>query len=143
MSWSCCSSEITLPIRITPRRSKSHAAEPAEAPCFVSAVLTFPTDRFLLFVAHSMRSASRPPSAKPSYITKSSSSPAAPPAPLAIARSMFSFGIFTLRAFSTATRSLKFFTGSGPPPSLAATVISRAYFAKITARRLSATPFVA
>jgi hypothetical protein len=58
-----------------------------------------------------------------------------------MARSMFSFGMFTARAESTARRSRGFPSGS-PPPALAATVISRMILVHAEARRASVTAFL-
>src|SRR5437899_9052864 len=63
------------------------------------------------------------------------------PAPRAIARSMFSFGIEYERAFSTAFASARFPAGSGPP-SRAATMIARESFEKSLPRLASAAPFL-
>src|SRR6478672_1306692 len=63
------------------------------------------------------------------------------PEPLAIARSMLSFGIEYERAFSTAFASAMFVAGSGPP-SLAATWIERESFVKSLPRLASAAPFL-
>src|SRR6185436_12343161 len=55
--------------------------------------------------------------------------------------SMFSFGIRSALAFSTAFASAALPSGS-PPPSRAATVIARASFVKSCPRRASAAPFL-
>src|ERR687885_2314135 len=68
--------------------------------------------------------------------------PSAPvPAPRAIARSMFSFGIDASRAFSIAFWSARLPPGSGPP-SRAATMIARVSFEKSLPRFASAAPFL-
>src|SRR5262245_12792946 len=63
------------------------------------------------------------------------------PAPLAIARSMLSFGIEAARAFSIAFWSARFAAGSGPP-SFAATISARVSFVKSCPRLASAAPFL-
>src|SRR6476660_906405 len=57
-----------------------------------------------------------------------------------MARWMFSRGMFSERAFCTASRRRKFDSGS-PPPSRAETVISRVSLVKSWPRRASAAPF--
>src|SRR5436853_2818027 len=69
----------------------------------------------------------------------SASAPA--PVPLAIARSMLSFGMRASLAFCTAWASVAFMSGS-PPPSRAATWIARASFVKCAPRRASTTAFL-
>src|SRR4029078_2365217 len=74
--------------------------------------------------------------------TVSSEAPSLPsPVPLAIARSMLSFGIEYERAFSIAFWSARLLAGS-PPPSFAATMIARASFEKSLPRFASAAPFL-
>src|SRR3954469_44148 len=63
------------------------------------------------------------------------------PVPLAIARSMLSFGMRASFAFCTALASDAFIAGS-PPPSRAATWIARASFVKWAPRRASTTAFL-
>src|SRR5450755_1385667 len=63
------------------------------------------------------------------------------PEPLAIARSMLSFGIEYERAFSMAFWSARLLPGS-PPPSFAATMIPRASFENSLPRFASAAPFL-
>src|SRR5687768_13429129 len=58
-----------------------------------------------------------------------------------MARSMFSLGMLTDLAVSMARRSRGFPAGS-PPPSLAATVISRIFLVQVAARRLSVSAFL-
>ena len=62
------------------------------------------------------------------------------PEPLAIARSMLSFGIEASRAFSIAFWRAMFPPGSGPP-SRAATMIARVSFEKSWPRFASVAPF--
>src|ERR1700741_596830 len=69
----------------------------------------------------------------------SASAPA--PVPLAIARSMWSFGIEGSRALWIASASAEFPVGS-PPPSRAATVTARASLVKCWPRRWSTTAFL-
>src|SRR5258707_13385392 len=66
---------------------------------------------------------------------------ASAPDPLAIARSIVSFGIEYERAFSIAFCSARFAAGS-PPPSLAATMSARVSFVKSWPRFASAAPFL-
>src|SRR5687767_7331177 len=66
---------------------------------------------------------------------------ASAPEPRAIARSMFSFGMETERAFSIAFWSARFAPGSGPP-SRAATMIARDSFENSFPRLASAAPFL-
>src|SRR5438093_11650987 len=63
------------------------------------------------------------------------------PAPLAIARSMLSFGMEYDRAFSIALASDRLLSGSGPP-SFVATMIARDSFEKSFPRFASAAPFL-
>src|SRR4029450_7727243 len=63
------------------------------------------------------------------------------PAPRAIARSMFSFGIELSRAFWIAVARLALPSGSGPP-SRAATMIARESLEKSLPRFASAAPFL-
>src|ERR671929_1603567 len=63
------------------------------------------------------------------------------PAPRAIARSMFSFGIEYERAFSIAFAKARLPAGSGPP-SRAATMIARESFENSLPRFASAAPFL-
>src|SRR3990172_6220853 len=63
------------------------------------------------------------------------------PLPRRMARSMLSLGMFSARALSTARRKRKFESAS-PPPSRAATAISRASRVKIAPRLASAAPFL-
>src|SRR3954471_23182032 len=63
------------------------------------------------------------------------------PVPLAIARSMLSFGMLASLAFWTASASAAFESGS-PPPSRAATWMARASFVKCAPRRWSTTAFL-
>src|SRR3954466_11513801 len=58
-----------------------------------------------------------------------------------MARWILSAGIFSARAFWTANLSRKLASGS-PPPSLAATVISRVSLVKSCQRQESAAPFL-
>ena len=75
-------------------------------------------------------------------MTSSIAAASAPaPVPLAIARSMLSFGIEASRAFWTASCSAGL-PSSSPPPSRAAVVIARASFVKSLPRRESTTAFL-
>src|SRR6478672_8072865 len=72
----------------------------------------------------------------------SKSAPSVPvPAPLAIARSMLSFGMEYERAFSIAFCSERLLSGS-PPPSFAATMIARESLENSLPRLASAAPFL-
>src|SRR5215213_7785306 len=75
-------------------------------------------------------------------MTSSIAAASAPaPVPLAIARSMLSFGIDASLAFWTASCSAGL-PSSSPPPSRAAVVIARASFVKSLPRRESTTAFL-
>src|SRR3954469_15048518 len=75
-------------------------------------------------------------------MTASKDSVSAPsPVPLAIARSMLSFGIEASLAFCTASPS-DGFPSTSPPPSRAATVMARASFVKCWPRRASTIAFL-
>src|SRR5712691_346104 len=63
------------------------------------------------------------------------------PLPRAIARSMVSFGIEAVRAFSIAFWSARLAAGSGPP-SFAATIRARVSFVNSCPRFASAAPFL-
>src|SRR6202030_2386458 len=65
-----------------------------------------------------------PPGPYPSNVTSSYCSPSSWPVPRSMARSMFSFGIFSFLPARMAARSRGFELGS-PPPMRAAMVISR------------------
>jgi len=70
----------------------------------------------------------------------SSGAPSPVPIARSIARWMFASGTFTARARSIASRSRKFPSGS-PPPSRAASMISRVILVKSAPRFTSAAPF--
>src|SRR3954464_2310916 len=75
-------------------------------------------------------------------MTASSASASPPsPVPLAIARSMLSFGIEASLAFCTASAS-EGLPSMSPPPSLAATVIARASLVNSLPRRESTIAFL-
>src|SRR3954471_21244220 len=74
-------------------------------------------------------------------IDSNASASASAPDPLAIARSMLSFGIEYDFAFSVAFCSERLFVGS-PPPFFAATMIAFESFEKSCPRFASAAPFL-
>ena len=107
---------------------------PREPPYLLKAARTSAAVRLRLSVRVSTINAT-PPGPYPSYRTSSkfSASPSAPDARL-IARSIRSLGIFAPRAAWIAALRAGFPEGSGPPPVLTATIISRPMRVNILAR---------
>src|SRR5664279_5623717 len=70
----------------------------------------------------------------------SNCSPSPPPVAFSMARLIVSSGMFSARARSIASRSLKL-PSTSPPPALAATLSSRPIFVKTAPRLTSLTPF--